>query len=265
MKKNKLLVLVTTDTLVEKIKEESNITFLFPVTSFCVGFPKTFKVEKLPDNSYIFINRILDDAGIAEFKKLMDNLPQNIKGIVFDDIGILNILNVNKNIEKILYLNHMNCNYMSVTCFLDYVDSVVVSTDITKDEIKDIIKITKKPLVIHLFGHINIMYSRRNLLSNYGVHFNESIKSIETLEETNSKHKIKAVENSYGTVIYTNEPFNNLDLKDEDMLYGLINTIFLTDEEVIEIINSKNNMKDKYPYTYLSEEETIYKLKEDAK
>lgn len=264
MKKNKLLVLVTTDALVEKIKEESNITFLFPITSFCVGFPKTFKVEELPLNSYIFINRILDDNGIAEFKKLMDNLPQTIKGIVFDDIGILNILKDNKNIEKILYLNHMNCNFMSVACFLNYVDSVVVSTDITKDEVKDIIKITKKPLVIHLFGHINIMYSRRNLLSNYGAHFNESISPIETLEETNSKHKIKAVENSYGTVIYTNEPFNNLDLKDEEMLYGFINTIFLSDDEVVAIINSKDNMKDKYPYTYLSDEETIYKLKEEA-
>lgn len=262
MKKNKLLVLVTNDTLVKKIKE-SNITFLFPVENFCVGFPKTFKIEEIPVGGYLFLNRILDSNEIKKAKELIKNLPDKIKGIVFDDIGLLNILRENKKVERILFLNHMNCNTNSINCYLKYVDSVVVSTDITKEETKEILKNSKKPLVTYLFGHVNIMYSRRKLLTNYKIHFKEQLKELKILEETTSKHKIRAIENEYGTVIYTNEPFNNLELRNEEMLYGLINTLFLKDEEVIEIIKSNDALKEKYTYAYLSEEETIFRLKEE--
>jgi len=262
MKKNNNLVLVTNDTLVNRLKEESNVTFLFPVKNFCVGFPKTFELEEIKEESFIFVNRILDTKGIDDFKKMLQKIPERIKGIVFDDIGILNVLREEKiKLAKILFLNHMNCNSMSINAYLEYVDSVVISTDITREETKNILKQAKKPLVVYSFGHVNIMYSRRTLLTNYNKHFKEEVKEITTIEENQSKHELKVVENIYGTVIYTDKPFNNLDLREEEnILYNLINTIFLTDDEVITILQSKDKMKEKYPYEYLSEEETIFKI-----
>ena len=183
---------------------------------------------------------------------------------MFDDIGVLNVLlEENIDITKILFLNHMNCNYESINAFLDYVDSVVISTDITIEETKEILKQASKPLVLYTFGHVNIMYSRRTLLTNYNKYFNSDVDYIVTLEEEMAHHKFKMIENEFGTVIYTDKPFNGLILSSEDnVLYNLINTVFLTDEEVLEILNSTDNLEDKYPYKYLSEEKTIFKLKE---
>lgn len=264
MKKNKTLLIVNNKTILDKLKGESNITFLFPVKDFCVGFENYFEIEEIKVDAYIFVNRILDNDGIEKFKKVLKNLPKNIKGIVFDDIGILNILlEMNSNLEKILFLNHMNCNYESINAYLEYVDSVVVSTDITRSETKEILKNVSKPVVLFVFGHVNIMYSRRTLLTNYNKHFNSDLKTIETLDETMTHKKFKMIESPYGTVVYTNEPFNNLGLSsEENVLYNLINTVFLSDDEVLEILDTASSLEEKYPYKYLSEEETIVRIKE---
>lgn len=268
MTKNKNLVLVTNNNLINRLKNEcreSNITFLFPIEDFSIGISKTFKIEEITSEGFIFINRILDKDGIESFKKLLENLPSNIKGIVFDDIGVLNVLlEANSKLTKILFLNHMNCNYESINAFLDYVDSVVISTDITTKEAKEILKYAKKPLVVYAFGHVGIMYSRRTLLTNYNKHFKTNLDSETTLKESISKREVKAIESIYGTVIYTSEPFNNLALRNEDnILYNLFNTVFLSAEEIIEILNSESDLIDIYPYKYLTEEETIFRIKEE--
>ena len=264
MKKNKTLLLVNNETIINKLKDESNITFLFPIKNFCVGFPNTFDLSDITIDAYIFINRIFDNDGIENFKAFIKNIPNNIKGIVFDDIGILNVLvNENINITKILFLNHMNCNYESINAYLEYTDSVVVSTDITISEIDEILDKAIKPLVLYTFGHVNIMYSRRTLITNYNNHFNSNVASLALLDEEMSHHKFKIYENEYGTVIYTDKPFNGLQLRDKNnVLYNLINTVFLTDDEVINLLKSNDNMEYLYPYKYLSQEKTIFKLKE---
>lgn len=265
MKKNNILLLVDNLSLVEKLKHKKGLTFLFPIADFCVGFAHPFKLSDIQTEGYIFLNRLFDNNDIAKLKKFLLTLPSNIKGIVFDDIGILNILISSKiNIEKILFLNHFNCNIESINTYLKYVDSIVVSTDITLPEIKNILSLSFKPLVLYVFGHVNIMYSRRTLLTNYNNYFHKKAPSLSFLEEEISHKKFKIIENDYGTVIYTESPFNGLALRGQDnVLYELINTVFLSDTEVIEILNSKNNMDRKYPYKYLSEEKTIVKIKED--
>ena len=262
--KNNYLLLVTNLTIVSKLKEESNVTFLFPVQNFTVGFPHTFSIEEITvDHAFIFVNRILDHVQIEEFKNLIRQLPKNIEGIVFDDIGVLQVLNTIPNhLTKILFLNHFNCNYKSINAYLAYVDSVVVSTDITAAEVKEILKQAIKPLVLYTFGHMNIMYSRRLLLSNYNKHFHKNV-SLDSTLTNDLQQSFRIIENDDGTVIYTSEPFNGLDLRGSaNVLYYFIHSLFLTDEEVINIIHSDTNLLEKYPYRYLSDEETIVRIKE---
>ena len=244
MTKNKILLLVDDEEIIKNVQNISNVTFLFPIDTFSVGFHKTFKIEKIKEKAYIFINRIMDNKTIEDFKKQIKNLPSNILGIVFDDIGILNVLKDFKSLQKILFLNHFNCNYESINAYLDYVDSVVVSPDITIKEIDEILDHVKKDVVLYTFGHVNIMYSRRTLISNYNINF-------------------KIIESLYGTVIYTQEPFNALELRNrKKVLFNLVNTVFLKPEEVLNIINTDANLDDIYPYRYLSNTDMIVKLKE---
>ncbi len=265
MKKNNILLLVTNKTLITNFKKESNITFLFPLENFCIGLP-TFALENIKEEGYIFLNRILDNTDIEKFKKIITKLPKNIKGIVFDDLGILNVLiKSNLKIKKILFLNHLNSNYQSINYYLDYVDSVFISSDITINETKEILKKAKKPLVVFTFGHVNIMYSRRTLISNYNNHFKENVPNTAILQEkiTNIPFIIK--EDLYGTAIYTKEPFNALEYRHLDnILFNFINPLFL-ENDIEKIIKSPTNLDDIYPYKYLSTKETIYKLKEEEK
>ena len=262
--KNNYLLLVTNNSIVSKLKGESNITFLFPIEDFTVGIENTFKINEIDiAHAYIFVNRLLDKEGIENFKSLIKNLPSNIEGIVFDDIGVLQVLNTIPNhLTKILFLNHLNSNYESINAYLDYAESVVVSTDITEEELKEILEKANKPVVIYTFGYVNIMYSRRLLLTNYNNHFKKNASSTSNLVNDLGQD-FKIVENKYGTVIYTGHPFNGLRYRgSKNVLYYLINSTFLTDEEVIEIIHSDKNLEQKYPYRYLSEKDTIVRIKE---
>lgn len=267
MKKNNILLLVDSKEKVEAFKKESNITFLFPVKGYTVGFPNAFLIDEIKEEGYVFINRILDNEGISNFKLFLRELPENIKGIVFDDIGVLNVLLKEKNnLKKILFLNHMNSNFLSINAYLEYVDSVVVSTDITTKELDEILSQVTKPVVLYTFGYVNIMYSRRNLITNYNNYFSQNEKKISTLEESSSHKKIKLVENEFGTVAYTNLPFNGLDyLNKKPVLFNLINTLFLNISDIKEILEHPQDLNLKYPYKYLSAEETIFKLKGEGK
>lgn len=262
--KNNYLLMVTNDTIVSKLKEESNITFLFPMEGFTVGFPRTFSLKEITvDHAFLFVNRLFNSKEIDALKDFIRDLPNNIEGIVFDDIGVLQVLNIVPNhLTKILFLNHFNCNYKSINTYLDYVDSVVVSTDITEEETQEILAQAKKELVIYTFGYVNIMYSKRLLLTNYNKHFQREVSSVSTI--TNDlKQSFKIVENSHGTVIYTGEPFNGLYYRNcSNVLYYFINSLFLSDEEVVEIIHSDANLQEKYPYRYLSDKDTIVRIKE---
>lgn len=265
MKKNNTLLLVNNLELVQSLKDRNDITFLFPLTDFCVGFSNTFHLNDIKIDAYIYLNRLFTSDDIEKVKNILLNLPSNIKGIVFDDIGVLNILlSANIKITKILFLSHFNCNYESINAYLKYVDSVVVSSDITIEEIDTILKKAAKPLVLYTFGHVSIMYSRRSLLTNYNKYFSKNVPKVSLLEEGISHQKFKIIENTYGTVIYTEKPFNALSLRNkQNVLYNFINTVFLSNNEIIEIINSNDNLESIYPYKYLSENKTIVKIKGD--
>ncbi len=262
--KNNYLILITNHTLIEKLKEESHVTFLFPIKGFSVGFPEVFTpLEIKSEGAYIFINRILDHEGIRDFKKLLATLPDHIKGIVFDDIGILQVLKeFDRPLVKILFLNHFNCNSISVNSYLEDCDSVVVSSDLTFDETEKIVKKAKKPVVLFTFGYVNIMYSRRKLITNYNEYFKKNASKVSEIAN-DLKQTFKVVENEYGTVVYTGSPFNGLKYRElKPVLFHMIQTLFLEDKEVLDILHAKSTLDKKYPYKYLSEHETIVRIKE---
>lgn len=245
---------------IKKLKELGINNYAFPLKDFCVGMPNTFLVSEIKEDGFLFINRILDNEGIDKLKVILKNLPKNIKGIIFDDLGILNIIK-NLNIEKILYLSHFNTNSKSINLYLNYVDTVVVSTDITRKEIEHIIKNAKKDLSLFVFGYVGVMYSRRLLLDNYSKFYN--IDKINPLVINNTNHKFLVYENSCGTYFYHNKLFNGLELMELPAKYYFINSVFL-DNGVIENVlnNNLDNLDCDKGFLY---NETIYKLKEEEK
>ena len=266
MKTNNLIVTANNLDIIKDLKKVGVTTFLFPLKDYSVGFLNTFTIDDIRGyNAHIFINRILTSEDIDNLKIILNNLPNNIKGIIFDDLGIMQIIKDLK-IEKILYLNHIANNYVSINYYLEYVDSVIISTDITETEIRDVLANVKKPLVLYCFGFIPVMYSRRLLLTNYQKHYRLKLENTNSIEDKTMHNKFNLVENEYGTVFYTEKPYNALELKDANNIkYNLINTVLLTDNEVIDLVNSIINNKEINidSSRYFLDKKTIYKLRGD--
>lgn len=261
MKQNSYLVVVTKEELLElKVK---NINFLFPIQEYTVGFTKTFPIEEIKtSNAYLFINRILDKKTTLKLKEDLASLSSNIEGICFTDLGMITIVKELGLEIKLIYMqSHNTTNATSINYYLEYVDSVLLSTDITKEEILSILNKTKKPLVVPYFCLVDVMYSRRTLLTNYNKHFGYSKKQSEVLHENISNQDFVAIENEYGTVLYAKKFIDYRSLRHKNILYRYINPVGLGIEEINRILKGENFSA--ISNTGFLEKETYYSLKEE--
>ncbi len=265
--KNKILIYVDDTSYLSDYRKAGVTAFLFALKGYCVGYENTLTLEEIEkldvSNKYLLINRILDCKDIDNLKELLKNI-KNIKGIVYEDIGVFNVVKELKlDIELIFFQNHFATNSYSVNFWLDRVDSLMLSNEITKDEIEKILKNAKREVCVHVFGYNQVMYSRRLLLTNWSEEFNIPKKNKNVIEELVTKIKFRVIENEFGTVMYSENIFNGLDLLELDNVkYGYINTTFLDHNTVMEVLN--NGKYDGGDRGFL-EKETIYKLKEVKK
>ena len=249
----KKLVTVTDLSIIDDLRENENIELLYPLKSFCVGYDLEFTIDKIDD--FVLVNRILDDFDLDKLENILCNA--NIKGIVFDDLGIIDIVS-NLNIKKILLLDHLATNVRSINYYLEYVDSIVVSNDLTEDEIKYILDNANKKLVVNVFGLKTLMYSRRKLLSNY-----EKYHDLDKIGKYNAKidnKYFKIVENDFGTKFYAGKYYNGLKLLNLDnVLYFCYDPIGLKKDEILNIILN-NDIKNIDTGTLFLDKKTYYKV-----
>ena len=249
----KKLVTVTDLSIIDDLRENENIELLYPLKSFCVGYDLEFTIDKIDD--FVLVNRILDDFDLDKLKNILCNA--NIKGIVFDDLGIIDIVS-NLNIKKILLLDHLATNVRSINYYLEYVDSIVVSNDLTEDEIKYILDNANKKLVVNVFGLKTLMYSRRKLLSNY-----EKYHDLDKIGKYNAKidnKYFKIVENDFGTKFYAGKYYNGLKILNLDnVLYFWYDPIGLKKDEILNIILN-NDIKNIDTDTLFLDKKTYYKV-----
>lgn len=261
MKVNNYLITVTNKEILNL--KAKNISFLFPVTGYSVGYTYTFSFEEISiPNSFIYINRILDKNDIVHLKEDLQHLDQNIIGICFTDLGIINIIKeLGLNMKLIYMQNHNTTNVVSINYYLEYVDSVLISTDITKKEIFTILDHANKPLVLPYFCKVNAMYSRRKLLTNFQEEFKLPKEQEITLHEDISNVDFFVQENDYGTVFYPSNFIDYRNLKHSNILYYYINPLGLSKNEVEQVLNGKDlsSISD----TGFLYKETYYRLKED--
>ena len=252
---------------IDDIKDYKKVgitTFVFALKDYSIGYDKEYSVDEINnvnENKYVIINRLLDTKDIESIKDILPKL--NVNGFIFEDIGLINIfkeLNIKGN--KILYMNHFNNNSMSINYWLEYVDSVFVGNELTYDEYKSILSKVNKPLVLHIFGYNQIMYSRRLLLSNFYKNYNLNSKKEGTVKDQNSDTIFHIKESNLGTIFYSNKIFNGKRLLDLDnVLYYYINTTKIDKNIVLDFIGGKDIDSDEG----FLDKKTIYKLKEKEK
>ena len=261
MKKDKILINIENLSDIEEYKKIGINNFLFAVDNFSIGY-KTFDINTLiniKENKYLLINKIFNTEDINELKKIIP-LLNKFNGIIFEDIGVYHLLK-DTNINLIWNQSHFATNYSSINYWLDLTNSAVISNELTKEEVKEIIDKSNKKVILNVFGKNNIMYSRRTLLTNFNKYFKLKTNKEIILKENISNCEFRMLENESGTFTFDNNYFNIIDyikyFNNDNILFYLIYPFGLSVSEIKDIIENNSNIK--YNDGFMNKK-TIYKL-----
>ncbi len=234
---NKLLITINNKDYIDDFKSNGIDTFAFPLSGFSIGYENYFDIKEVIDDSYIIINRMLDTKSVELLKQLDFS---KIKGILFEDLAVYNIFK-DSNLELIYLNSHFSTNVGSINYWLkENMKSIVISSDITEEEIENIVNKCNGLCTIFLFGLNMIMYSRRYLLTNYNNYYNLDNKNI--LDIKNNNINFFVYENEFGTVIFNKKIYNGSvlynQLDHDKIKYFYINDSFINHDIVMEFISS---------------------------
>jgi len=243
-------------------REGATVSFLFPLKDFCVGILNEYSLEEIPEKSIVYLNRLLDDEAIVSFERLLPQIEKRASAIVFEDLGILEVLQEHhSSLKTILMASHAVVSSFTANAYLEYVDALILSPDITKDETIEIASKVSKPLGIFGYGHLPYMYSRRTLLTNYEEQF--QLERENTLMITEPIHDVSflGVENKYGTVFYDEHAYDARVLLDETSIDFYFLNLEFTDDDPNHFVSDffEGKSLEKTTTAFLNKA-TIYRL-----
>ena len=221
-------------------------SFVLPLKDFGVGYNTYFDIDEINKLSndyeiYVIMNKFLH-MSIYDFEKLYPKFNKNIKFIV-EDIGLVNIIDKDR---LVLYENHILSNYVAIN-YLDSLDihNVVINNDLTINEISEIVDKTKSNLYYFYISKNTLMYSRRNLVTNFDKYYDVRHKDKSyLLKEKKSRKELLISEEECGSVVKFNKIF--CASKYLDKLSSLNKIIDFTDIDdvsekmILENIDEKN-------------------------
>lgn len=238
----------------ERYEEKKVNTFILGLEDYCVNYPSV-SLEKIKELSkkyslFIAINKNIFNSELDDIKKKLlelANLP--IMGVMFYDLGILNIVIDNKiNIPLVWHQTHMVTNYNTCNFYYDKgVEYGYLANEITLEEMIEIKNKTKMKLLVECFGYPIMSHSRRSLVTNY-------FKSIDgdkedrnyTLSDNENNYIIK--ENNSGTSILFGKVINGtrplFDLITNNFSFGVLDMQNIEIDTGLEVLDKFNYIKD---------------------
>ena len=230
------------------------------------------KIKEKNKEVFISVNKIMHNYDLEKLKICMQTLKElNVDKILFYDLSILSIADkLNITNKLVIYNEHSNASINSHKFYQSYgVDESLITSDITLEEINEIKKQTGIKLIVPVYGHIPIMYSRRYLLTNYFNHIKKQKTSpYYYFKQNEDKYIIK--EEPYGTGIYSGKIIN-LDegykkyqnTFDYIILYSNFIDASIYDNTIKHYLNINDLDKFDNSYKGFAYTKTTYKVKKD--
>lgn len=281
----RLIVHVNTEGLLEKIQDKDvdiavGIEYYSSRSFLNLSYDR---LKQLKMNTYVFLNRLYDQKEIEGLKEVLTKLMDcGIKGIIFQDFGILNMaMEMNVNYDLIYSSDTLTTSHASInTLAMFNVKGAMLASQLHYDEIVSICNESVVDIIVPIHGKMYISHSKRNLLSNYFEYIHKDVDhdyySNIIMKVNQSDDYSHIYEDKDGThVLETKELCLKDVMNDFKCQYGYIETLYLNDDYVLELIdfyNSDLSYKDlehKYPtHTYTTgfvNDGTVYKLEDVRK
>ena len=281
--------LITLPSSIDEIEKTRDLVdgFIIGIKDMCVN--TNFCIDDLSILSnlkdkdiFISLNKNMHNSDLVKVESILlelNNYP--IKGVLFYDIGVLNIYNrLNLNYDLVWAQEHLTTNFNTINYWYKKgAKYTLISNDITFEEIKDIEHNAKSKLMVNLFGHLPMLVSKRHIVRNYLNQFDLSDNSnVNYMEKEGNTYPI--IDNNVGTFCYSAHILNGikymLDLNVEYIILNSFNIDIIKMIEVIKMFKSvnKNNvseyeskiseMFESTNYGFL-DTKTIYRVKKNEK
>ncbi len=206
-----------------------------------IDFAKDEKKEVFLNFNKMFVNNDFLDFDLFLSKLKLDL----VKGIIIADLGLLKHL-VEKGLTKqliynpeTLLTNQFDFNFLSNL----KIQGAFMSKEITINQIIEIIDNKKYRSFYYGHGHMNMFYSKRQLISNFAKYYNLDLNSNALNYSLTEPHRLgryfPVLEDQAGTHIFRDKVLNSFEILDQlnKLDYFLIDTIFKDDNYGVQILD----------------------------
>lgn len=197
------------------IKRKKVEHILIPVLDFSLFYSKGYSLKQIQYLLHqkgmikisINVMRLFHENDLERVLSFLHQINmEDIEYIFYTDLGLYQMLVAHGYQDKLVYDAHTYLtNASDVTEYARLNQNVVVSNQISVEELSTLLQAISKPVMIHGFGQSIIFYSRRKLLTRYFEyrHLKQKTQQMQyTLQEEFRTEQYPIVEKSFGTLIY---------------------------------------------------------------
>ena len=274
---------------IDEINKTKNLVngFIIGIKDMCVN--TNFCVEDLSilndlsdKDIFISLNKNMHNSDLNHVESILLELNNySIKGVLFYDIGVLNIYNrLNLNYDLVWAQEHLTTNFNTI----NYWNSkgakyTMLSSDITYEEITEITKNSKSKLIVQLFGYLPMFVSKRHIVRNYLNQFNLSdMSSVNYMEKEGNTYPI--IDDNVGTHVYSSHILNGIGYASKiDCEYILLNSFNIDTDDFVKVIEMFKSVNESISKEYeerinsmfsntnlgFLDTKTIYRVKKNEK
>jgi U32 family peptidase len=200
-------------------------------------------------NKEIFLaaNQMLDDTLLESFNSFLDDIhTKDLTGIIVADIGTIMELKAKGLETKAIYnpetllTNTYDFNFLSKENIL----GAYVAKEITLEDVKQISKDKKIKLFMVGHGHLNMFYSKRQLVQNFMEFVDQDNiyhekQNLKIIEEQRSEEPYPILEDQAGTHVFRSHVFasyKHLNELSPLLDYLVLDTIFKDDAYALKVL-----------------------------
>ena len=222
------------------------ITDLTNINDFCKS--KNIKI-------YVTIDNFISEDDKMQLFNYMDFINQlNVDGIYFHDLGVYDVARTFGMETKLIYDGQtIVCNSLDVNFYISQgINGVVLSRELTINEITNILKNNPQRCDLLVFGHTRMSYSKRRFLTNYFKEINSyydflNKKSLYLVEEKRD-YKMPIIEDESGTKIYTDyvfQMYKEIPSLKQYIKRGIVDTLFINDDRILTVLRDLKRLTEK--------------------
>lgn len=227
---------------------------------FCSGYnygPEDFNqinsfCKKNNIKFYVTIEDFISENEMSTLNNFFSFISQmNVDGIYFHDLGVYNIAENYGLKSKLIYDGQtVLCNSNEVAFYMSKgIDGVVLSSELTLEEIERIIRNNQNCCDLMIFGHQRLSYSKRKFLTNYfkqiDKNYNYFNSQTLSLIEEQRNYRMPIIEDNSGTKIYSDYVlvmYQEMARVKPYIKRGIINTLFIKDDYIIPVLRDMKRL-----------------------